>query len=75
VISTIHQPGSEAFACFDRLILMCDGHIVYQGEARMSARYFKNLNYQCPIFANPSDYFMKVLTINYPKQVEDDKKV
>lgn len=29
VISTIHQPGSEAFSHFDRLILMCDGNIVY----------------------------------------------
>lgn len=29
VISTIHQPSSEAFALFDRLILMCDGFVVY----------------------------------------------
>ena len=29
IISTIHQPGSDAFAAFDRLILMSDGHIVY----------------------------------------------
>lgn len=29
VVSTIHQPSSEAFAMFDRLILMCDGYIVY----------------------------------------------
>ena len=29
VISTIHQPSSQAFACFDRLIVMADGYIVY----------------------------------------------
>ena len=29
VISTIHQPSSNAFMLFDRLMLMCDGHIVY----------------------------------------------
>jgi ABC-type multidrug transport system ATPase subunit len=29
VISTIHQPSSEAFRSFDRLILMMDGYIVY----------------------------------------------
>lgn len=33
VISTIHQPSSEAFSLFDRLILMCDGHCVYQNQA------------------------------------------
>jgi len=32
VLATIHQPSSEAFIMFDKLILMCDGHIVYQGE-------------------------------------------
>lgn len=31
IISTIHQPSSEAFMYFDRLLLMCDGHTVYQG--------------------------------------------
>lgn len=29
IISTIHQPSSQAFAYFDRLLLMADGHIVY----------------------------------------------
>lgn len=29
VISTIHSPSSNSFQLFDRLILMCDGHIVY----------------------------------------------
>lgn len=75
MISTIHQPGSEVFACFDRLILMCDGYIVYQGDARKSAAYFKNIGIPCPTFANPSDFYMKVLTINYPKEDNDEKKI
>lgn len=37
VVSTIHQPGSDAFRIFDKLILMCDGNIVYQGLASESA--------------------------------------
>jgi hypothetical protein len=28
-----------------------------------------------PRFANPADFFMKILTINYPKQVDDEKKI
>jgi ABC-type multidrug transport system ATPase subunit len=31
VISTIHQPGSQIYSLFDRLILMADGHIIFQG--------------------------------------------
>lgn len=31
VISTIHQPSSELFAEFDRLMLICDGYSIYHG--------------------------------------------
>ena len=41
IVSTIHSPSSEAFFFFDRLILMADGHIVYQGDAKDSVAYFK----------------------------------
>jgi ABC-type multidrug transport system ATPase subunit len=37
IISTIHQPSSESFLEFDRLLLMSDGFCVYQGEAKKSA--------------------------------------
>lgn len=75
VISTIHQPSSESFSIFDRLILMCDGHIVYQGSAMESAEYFKSINIELPRFANPADFYMKILTINYPKDPNDEKKI
>ena len=26
-------------------------------------------------FANPADYFIKILTINYPKEEEDEIKI
>lgn len=40
IISTIHQPSSQAFSYFDRLLLMADGHIVYQGLANLTPEYF-----------------------------------
>ena len=67
VVATIHQPSSEAFFYFDRLVLMCDGNIVYQGDAKKSVDYYKLINYPVPQFANPADFFMKLLSINYPK--------
>jgi ABC-type multidrug transport system ATPase subunit len=68
VCSTIHQPSSEAFFYFDRLIIMCDGNIVYQGDAAKSPSYFRSIKYDMPRFANPADIFMKLLAINYPKR-------
>jgi hypothetical protein len=29
----------------------------------------------CPIRANPADFFMKVLSVNYPKLDEDNIKI
>ena len=43
IISTIHQPSSDAFINFDKLILMCDGHIVYQGLPSEVPAYFNDI--------------------------------
>jgi ATP-binding cassette, subfamily G (WHITE), eye pigment precursor transporter len=75
VVSTIHQPSSQAFFYFDRLIIMADGHIVYQGDAAKSPAYFRSLKYDMPKFANPADVFMKILAINYPKGPVDEEKI
>jgi len=54
---------------------MMDGHIVYQGLAKDSTLFFSKLGYTCPRHSNPSDYFMKILSINYPKKEEDEEKI
>ena len=54
---------------------MCDGNIVYQGDAKKSVDYYKLINYPVPQFANPADFFMKLLSINYPKTQEDLDKL
>lgn len=40
IVATIHQPSSESFFYFDKLLLMADGHIVYQGIANRAPKYF-----------------------------------
>lgn len=43
IISTIHQPNSSTFKQFDRLLLMMEGHTIYQGGALESVEYFSEL--------------------------------
>ena len=65
IIATIHQPSSKAFSYCDRLILLADGYVAYQGLALEVGHYFgfgKDGRKQ-----NPCDYFMRELSINYPK--------
>jgi ATP-binding cassette, subfamily G (WHITE), eye pigment precursor transporter len=75
IVSTIHQPSSEAFFYFDRVYLMADGYTVFQGDAGESMDYFRSLAFDVPRLCNPADYFMKVLSINYPKKEEDEAKL
>jgi hypothetical protein len=51
---------------------MADGNIVYQGQAADSADYFRSLNFEFRKLANPADVFMRILSVNYPKQAEDE---
>ncbi|MFS8159676.1 MAG: ABC transporter permease [Candidatus Roizmanbacteria bacterium] len=63
VISTIHQPNSNIYQSFDRLMLMSMGKIIYFNEARLAVNYFSNLGFICPKLSNPADYFMHMMSI------------
>ena len=76
IVSTIHQPSSQAFLYCDRLILLADGHVVYQGSARESGHYFNmQAKGKLGLLRNPCDFFMRELSINYPKKKADDDKI
>ena len=75
IIATIHQPNSESFAMFDKLLLLVDGNTVYQGRAEDSVDYFNRIGYEVPEFWNPSDFFIKELSIPYYKSRKDEIKI
>lgn len=61
VISTIHQPSSEIFECFDKLMLLYEGHCVYYDQAQKVLPYFEKLGYECPKFSNPAEFLLKII--------------
>jgi ABC-type multidrug transport system ATPase subunit len=68
VISTIHQPNSDIFEMFDRLMLLAQGKIIYFNEAKYAVDYFATIfyngvQYKCPELSNPADYFMSIMSI------------
>ena len=55
IIMTIHQPGTDIYNRFDRLFLMVEGKIVYQGPAQKAVDYFcDNFGHKCAEFENPA---------------------
>ncbi|EAR86408.2 ABC-2 family transporter protein (macronuclear) [Tetrahymena thermophila SB210] len=61
IICTIHQPSSEIFIKFDRLILLVDGQFIYQGPRDKVIDYFGSFGFQCPHLSNPADYFISIM--------------
>ncbi|KAL4512251.1 hypothetical protein ABPG72_005253 [Tetrahymena utriculariae] len=61
IICTIHQPSSEIFIKFDRLILLVDGKFIYQGPRDKVIKHFGSFGFQCPHLSNPADYFMSIM--------------
>ena len=58
VLFTIHQPSSEIFATFDRLILLSQGRLMYQGLIRYMNQDFQNNGYPVPPNYNPADWML-----------------
>lgn len=69
IITTIHQPSKNMFSMFNRLIVMTEGEIVYQGYAENSLEHFSSLGYSCPPEINPADHFIKVLYVKNRHQL------
>lgn len=74
IISTIHQPSTEIFDCFDKLMLLHEGHCVYHGDANKVVPYFTKLGYDIPKFTNPAEFLMKILRPKMTNEEEEFKE-
>lgn len=55
VIATIHQPQAAIFMMFDRIVLLSDGYLVYNGPPEYAASHFSQFGLHIPNFSNPAD--------------------
>lgn len=63
VIATIHQPSSEVFAMFDRLLLLAEGRVAFMGTVEEAHVFFSRMERPCPPNYNPGDHFIYSLAI------------
>ncbi|KAI8809222.1 P-loop containing nucleoside triphosphate hydrolase protein, partial [Cladochytrium replicatum] len=61
IITSIHQPSSQVFLSFDRVILMADGKTIYNGDPNKVVDYFASVGYPCPPLYNPADHIMDLV--------------
>jgi len=63
VIQTIHQPNSETYELFDKLMLLAKGKVIYFDTKDNAVPYFKSIGFECPPLTTPSDYFMSIMSV------------
>ena len=64
IFMSIHQPSSQVYALFDKLMLLSEGQCVYFGEASSAVSYFANLGHKCPSDFNPADFLLETISID-----------
>jgi ABC-type multidrug transport system ATPase subunit len=68
IISTIHQPSSEVFHLFDRVILLTTGRVIFDGKVDGHggmSDYFKTIGYPVPPETNPADHVMFLMQVTH----------
>eukprot|EP00041_Stephanoeca_diplocostata_P023398 m.574731 g.574731 ORF g.574731 m.574731 type:complete len:761 (+) comp22282_c0_seq4:105-2387(+) len=69
VLCTIHQPSSEIFEIFDKVLLLAQGRMMYGGANAEMVEHFEALGYKCPPNHNPADYMLFLM------QTESNEKL
>ena len=62
--SQVHQPRSEIWGLFDRIILLTKGSPAYVGCIAECLPYFASLGHELPSFVNPAEYLIDIVSID-----------
>jgi len=64
VILTMQPPTYEIFTMVSKVILLSSGRLMYFGKRREMLPYFALIEYPCPAYKNPADYYMDLVTLD-----------
>ena len=70
VVCTIHQPSSEVFALFDRVLILKAGRVVYADTVAGMNDWFASRGFPIPPNYNPADHAMFVVQKTTVKGLE-----
>lgn len=64
IVTTIHQPRSEIWGMFDRLVILTRGSPVYAGKADDCIPWFTGIGMDLPPFVNPAEFLIDIAAID-----------
>lgn len=63
IICTIHQPASQLYLMFDRVMFMAGGRTAFVGSPRDCISFFESCGFPCPHNYNPADLIIHTLAV------------
>lgn len=74
IICTIHQPSSNIFNMFSKVLLLSQGRVVFYGDREATLLYFSRLGLPCPPFTSVPEFLLELLVkqqLRQGKQPDD----
>ena len=68
LVLSIHQPRSNIFNLFDKLVLLSNGHMIYSGDTISINEFLINSGFKVPINYNIADYLIDITFDNSGKR-------
>ncbi|KAF2200293.1 ATP-binding cassette transporter-like protein [Delitschia confertaspora ATCC 74209] len=71
VVASIHQPSTTTFELFDKLLLLSQGKVAYNGPVTGVRDYFAAIGQHMPLYMNPAEFIIQLVNTDF---VQDQGK-
>ncbi|KAK3609946.1 hypothetical protein CHS0354_011775 [Potamilus streckersoni] len=61
IIFSIHQPSSQMYHMFDKLLLLAQGKVAFVGHRSDALMHLEHVGFKCDVHYNPADFIMGIL--------------
>ncbi|PKA64631.1 Pleiotropic drug resistance protein 12 [Apostasia shenzhenica] len=75
ILMSLLQPTPETFDLFDDIILLVEGHVVYQGPREDVLGFFQRCGFQCPKRKGVADFLQEVTSKKDQGQYWEDRSI
>ncbi|GAB9475333.1 hypothetical protein Gpo141_00012432 [Globisporangium polare] len=69
VVCTIHQPSSAIYEMLTNLVILSMGEQVYYGPTSNALTHFFALGHICPMYSNPTEFFVHLVNKDFHDQL------
>ncbi|EFO83630.1 CRE-WHT-6 protein [Caenorhabditis remanei] len=75
IICTIHQPSSQLYQMFHRVIYLANGRTAFQGTPQESISFFEQCGHRVPDEYNPSEWIIYKLAVQPGQESQSNERI